>query len=84
MPARYFDPVTQMAYANLQAFKVLREAYYQQLEQKGDRKQPDVAAWIEWRKKFKAQQQQLKQEQQQQNQSGYTQYQNPQVLVSKS
>lgn len=63
MPARYFDPVTQMAYANLQAFKVLREAYYQQLEQKGDRKQADVATWIDWRKKFKAQQQQAKQEQ---------------------
>uniref|UniRef100_T1JJ51 Vacuolar protein sorting-associated protein 72 homolog n=1 Tax=Strigamia maritima TaxID=126957 RepID=T1JJ51_STRMM len=60
MPARYFDPVTQMAYANLQAFKVLREAYYQQLEQKGDRKQPDVAVWIDWRKKWKAQQLQTK------------------------
>ncbi|GAB6019123.1 Vacuolar protein sorting-associated protein 72, variant 2 [Chamberlinius hualienensis] len=55
LPARYYDSVTQMPYANLQAFKVLREAYYQQLEQKGDPKQPDVAAWIEWRKKTKSQ-----------------------------
>jgi vacuolar protein sorting-associated protein 72 len=59
LPARYYDPVTQMAFANLQAFKVLRDAYYQQLEQKGDRKQPEVAAWIEWRKQWRAQRQQM-------------------------
>lgn len=62
LPARYYDPVTQIPYANLQAFKVLREAYYQQLEQKGDKKQSEVAAWIDWRKKFKAQQQLQKQQ----------------------
>lgn len=50
-PARYFDPVTQLPYANLQAFRILREAYYQQLEKKGDPRQPSVAAWLEWRKK---------------------------------
>ncbi|XP_022255880.1 vacuolar protein sorting-associated protein 72 homolog [Limulus polyphemus] len=53
LPARYFDPVTHIPYANLQAFKFLREAYYQQLEQKGDLRQPEVAAWVEWRKKNK-------------------------------
>lgn len=53
MPSRYFDPVTLIPYANLQAFRFLREAYYQQLEQKGDMRQPDVAAWVEWRKKNK-------------------------------
>lgn len=52
-PARYFDPVTQLPYANLQAFRILREAYYQQLEKKGDPRQPSVAAWLEWRKKNK-------------------------------
>lgn len=51
---RYFDPVTLIPYANLQAFRFLREAYYQQLEQKGDMRQPDVAAWVEWRKKNKS------------------------------
>ena len=35
LPAKYFDPVTQLPYANLQAFKIIREAYYQQLETKG-------------------------------------------------
>jgi vacuolar protein sorting-associated protein 72 len=36
LPAKYFDPVTKLPYANLQAFKIIREAYYQQLETKGD------------------------------------------------
>lgn len=55
LPARYFDPVTLIPYANLQAFRVLREAYYAQLEQKGDARQPEVAAWVEWRKKNRPQ-----------------------------
>jgi len=33
LPARYFDPVTQQPYYSIQAFKILREAYYVQLEQ---------------------------------------------------
>lgn len=53
-PARYFDPVTHIAYANLQGYRVLREAYYNQLESKGDTRQPEVAAWIEWRRRTKA------------------------------
>uniref|UniRef100_A0A1E1XDH8 Vacuolar protein sorting-associated protein 72 homolog n=1 Tax=Amblyomma aureolatum TaxID=187763 RepID=A0A1E1XDH8_9ACAR len=55
LPARYFDPVTLIPYANLQAFRVLREAYYAQLEQKGDTRQPEVAAWVEWRRRNRAQ-----------------------------
>lgn len=55
LPARYFDPVTLIPYANLQAFRVLREAYYAQLEQKGDTRQPEVATWVEWRKRSRAQ-----------------------------
>ncbi|XP_042148290.1 vacuolar protein sorting-associated protein 72 homolog [Ixodes scapularis] len=55
LPARYFDPVTLIPYANLQAFRVLREAYYAQLEQKGDTRQPEVAAWVEWRRRSRAQ-----------------------------
>jgi vacuolar protein sorting-associated protein 72 len=37
----------------LQAFRILREAYYQQLEERGDRNNPEVAHWIEWRQKMK-------------------------------
>jgi vacuolar protein sorting-associated protein 72 len=37
----------------LQAFRILREAYYQQLEGRGDRNNPEVARWIEWRQKMK-------------------------------
>ena len=53
LPAKYFDPVTQHPYANLQAFRILRETYYNQLELKGDKTDPEVAAWIEWRLKNK-------------------------------
>lgn len=53
LPARYFDPVTQLPYATLQAFRVLREAYYQQLEDKGDPRNKEVARWLAWRKDYK-------------------------------
>jgi len=53
LPAKYFDPVTELPYANLQAFKIIREAYYQQLEAKGDRSDPEIASWLEWRAKNK-------------------------------
>lgn len=53
LPARYFDPITQLPYRNLQAFKILREAYYQQLEDRGNTENPEVSKWLEWRKKIK-------------------------------
>lgn len=53
LPARYFDPITRLPYANVQAIKVLREAYYQQLELKGNRSVPEVAKWLDWRKEQK-------------------------------
>ncbi|XP_054747021.1 vacuolar protein sorting-associated protein 72 homolog [Anastrepha obliqua] len=49
-PARYFDPVTQQPYYSMQVFKILREAYYLQLEERGNTENPDVAKWLEWRK----------------------------------
>ncbi|XP_022200028.2 vacuolar protein sorting-associated protein 72 homolog isoform X2 [Nilaparvata lugens] len=52
-PAKYLDPVTQLPYANMHAFRVLREAYYQQLELKGDKSKPEIAAWLEWRQSNK-------------------------------
>ncbi|XP_030370614.1 vacuolar protein sorting-associated protein 72 homolog [Scaptodrosophila lebanonensis] len=53
LPARYFDPVTQQPYYSIQAFKILREAYYMQLEQRGNSEQPELAKWLEWRKMVK-------------------------------
>lgn len=32
LPAKYFDPITRSPYANIKAFKLLREAYQQRLE----------------------------------------------------
>lgn len=53
LPARYFDPVTQLPYRNKQAFKILREAYYQQLEDRGNPDNPTVSKWLEWRRKVR-------------------------------
>lgn len=54
LPARYFDPITQQPYYSIQAFKILREAYYMQLEQQGGgSEQPELAKWLEWRKLVK-------------------------------
>ena len=33
LPAKYFDPVTATPYANAQAFKIIRDAYQQHLQQ---------------------------------------------------
>ena len=51
LPAKYFDPITQLPYRNIQAFKILREAYYQQLEERGNFENPEVIKWLQWRKK---------------------------------
>ena len=32
LPAKYFDPITNTPYATIQAFKIIREAYAQQLQ----------------------------------------------------
>lgn len=53
LKAKYFDPVTSLPFSNLQAFRIIREAYYQQIEARGNRNQPEVAAWLEWRKQQK-------------------------------
>lgn len=53
LPARYYDPITQLPYRNLQAFKIIREAYYQQLEEKGNSENPVVMKWLQWRKQIK-------------------------------
>jgi len=53
LPAKYFDPVTELPYANLQAFKIIREAYYQQLESRGDKTDPEISSWLDWREKNK-------------------------------
>lgn len=53
LPAKYFDPITQLPYRNLQAFKILREAYYQQMEEKGCLENDLVSKWIQHRKIIK-------------------------------
>lgn len=48
-PARYIDPVTQLPYSSIDAFRIIREAYYQQLEARGDKSNPAVAKWLKQR-----------------------------------
>lgn len=54
LPARYIDPLTKQPSANLTGFRIIREAYYTQLEKKIDPRQPQVAKWLEWRKQMKS------------------------------
>lgn len=55
LPARYLDPMTQLPYKNVQSFRLLREAYYQQLEAKTDindsSQSPELLRWLGWRQK---------------------------------
>ena len=43
LPAKYFDPITHTPYATLQAFKIIREAYAQQLQNEPAKKSRNVS-----------------------------------------
>ncbi|XP_076232929.1 vacuolar protein sorting-associated protein YL-1 [Calliopsis andreniformis] len=55
LPAKYLDPMTQLPYKNVQTFRLLREAYYQQLEARTDindtSQSLELLRWLEWRQK---------------------------------
>lgn len=55
LPAKYLDPMTHLPYKNVQTFRLLREAYYQQLEARTDindtSQSPELLRWIEWRQR---------------------------------
>ncbi|KAF5270366.1 hypothetical protein FQR65_LT05554 [Abscondita terminalis] len=52
-PAKYVDPLTCLPYHDILSFKLIREAYYQQLEAHGDRNDPVMAKWLDWYSKNK-------------------------------
>ncbi|KFM74289.1 Vacuolar protein sorting-associated protein 72-like protein, partial [Stegodyphus mimosarum] len=54
LPARYFDPLTKQPFFNCTAFRIIREAYYRQVEKKVNPELPHVAKWLEWRENVKA------------------------------
>ncbi|GAB0093597.1 Vacuolar protein sorting-associated protein 72 homolog [Sergentomyia squamirostris] len=60
LPARYLDPVTKLPYRNLAAFKIIREGYYRQLEEKGNPENAEISKWLQWRKQIKEQRQKYK------------------------
>ncbi|XP_038221495.1 vacuolar protein sorting-associated protein 72 homolog [Zerene cesonia] len=49
-PARYIDPITKLPYRSVDAFRIIREAYYQQLEARADKASPSLAAWLRSRR----------------------------------
>ncbi|XP_033217925.1 vacuolar protein sorting-associated protein 72 homolog [Belonocnema kinseyi] len=55
LPAKYMDPMTNLPFRNVQTFRLLREAYYQQLEARSDindtNLSPSLQRWLEWRQK---------------------------------
>lgn len=50
LPARYICPLTKLPYRNIQALKIIREAYYQLIESSN---LPGCEEWIQWRRKNK-------------------------------
>ncbi|XP_055310040.1 vacuolar protein sorting-associated protein 72 homolog [Sitodiplosis mosellana] len=50
LPAKYIDPLTKLPYRNVQALKIIREAYYQLVETSNV---PGSDEWIQWRRKIK-------------------------------
>ncbi|CAH0723596.1 unnamed protein product, partial [Brenthis ino] len=49
-PARYIDPITKLPYRSVDAFRIIREAYCQQLEARGDRSDHKLTAWLKARR----------------------------------
>lgn len=52
-PAKYVDPLTCLPYHDIQSFKLIREAYYQQLEAHGDKNDAILSKWMKWYTKNK-------------------------------
>lgn len=50
LPAKYIDPLTKLPYRNVQALKIIREAYYQLVETSN---LPGSEEWIQWRRRTK-------------------------------
>lgn len=50
LPAKYIDPLTKVPFRNIQALKIIREAYYQLIETSNA---PGTEDWIQWRRKMK-------------------------------
>lgn len=48
MPAKYVDPVTCVPYHNSTCLKIIRLAYYDYLENNGDKSNPIVAEFLKW------------------------------------
>lgn len=54
LPAKYIDPVTKLPYRNVQAYKIIREAYYQLLESLGPSADlPNIDKFLAHRQKLK-------------------------------
>lgn len=48
LPAKYLDPVTRLPYHSMRCFRLIRDAYAQQLRANGDPGNALVAQWLSW------------------------------------
>lgn len=53
MPAKYVDPVTSVPYHSSTCLKIIRLAYYEYLENTGDKSNPMVSDFLKWYSKNK-------------------------------
>ena len=55
LPAKYIDPLTKSPYATLQAFRIIRNKYVKEKEEKCDERLQQLSSWLEEKKKLREQ-----------------------------
>lgn len=55
LPARYIDPLTKFPYSSAQAFRVIRDRFVKEREEKCDERLQQLSDWLEEKKRLKKQ-----------------------------
>lgn len=55
LPAKYIDPLTKSPYATLQAFRIIRNKYVKEKEEKCEERLQQLSSWLEEKKKLREQ-----------------------------
>ena len=56
LPAKYIDPLTKFPYSTAQAFKVIRDRYVKEKEEKCEERLQQLSDWLEEKKRLKIKQ----------------------------
>lgn len=56
LPAKYVDPLTKLPYSTAQAFKVIRDRFVKEKEEKCDERLQQLSGWLEEKKRLKVKQ----------------------------